>query len=156
MIKTLLFDFMGVISNPQIQNYSDAVTTVHKEIFPKDPYYFINHYELNQELLEYIKTKNNKFELAIYTSMVLSTETELNKKLAPIFSKIFSAAELGLEKKDPRSYEAIIKSLNKNPDEVLFIDDTRSNLEAAKEAGLITHMFTDNSEIIKYINSLNE
>lgn len=154
MIKTLLFDFSGVILNPPQESTVEGVPEIHKEIFPKDPYYFANHFELNDELLNFLKTQKEKFNLCIFTSMMLKEEPELRKRIDPIFSKIFSAAELQISKSDNKSYEIILKDLGNNPEEVLFVDDAVENIEAAKSLGIKTLFYKNNSEVIDLINSL--
>lgn len=154
MIKTLLFDFAGVIINPIDQSYTGDLTILHKEIFPKDPYYFANHFELNEQLLEFLKTQKEKFNLCIFTSTMLKEEPELRKKIDPIFSKIYSAAELEISKSDPKSYEIILKDMGNKPEEVLFIDDSDINLQAAKQSGLQIHLYKDNEETVNLIKNL--
>lgn len=154
MIKTLLFDFAGVILNPPQEAAVEGVAEIHKEIFPKDPYYFANHFELNDKLLDFLKTQKEKFNLCIFTSMMLKEEPELREKIDPIFSKIFSAAELQISKSDNKSYEVIIKELGNSPEEVFFVDDSEINLLAAKDVGIKTHLFKNNEDLINLIKSL--
>lgn len=154
MIKTLLFDFSGVILNPPQEATVEGVPEIHKEIFPKDPYYFANHFELNDQLLDFLKTQKEKFNMCIFTSMMLKEEPELRKKIDPIFSKIYSAAELGVSKSDPKSYEIILKDLRNNAAEVIFIDDSQDNIEAAKSLGIQTLFYRNNQEIFDLVNAL--
>lgn len=154
MIKTIIFDFAGVILNPPSEENIGEVTEIHKEIFPKDPYYFANHFEINDALLDFLKTKKEKFNFVIYTSMMLKNEPELREKIDEIFTKIYSAAELQMRKNDPESFKFILKDLNATAEEVLFIDDSEDNIESAKSLGIQTLLYKNNLEVIELINSL--
>lgn len=154
MIKTLLFDFSGVILNPPQEAAVEGVAEIHKEIFPKDPYYFANHFELNDKLLDFLKTQKEKYNPCIFTSMMLIDEPELRGKIDPIFTKIYSAAELEVSKSDPKSYEIILKDLGNSAEEVLFIDDSKDNIESAKSLGIKTLLYKNNQEVFDLINSL--
>lgn len=154
MIDTIIFDFAGVILNPIQDSTVDEVTEIHKEIFPKDPYYFANHFEINDALLDFLKTQKEKFKFVIFTSMMLKDEPELREKVDEIFTKIYSAAELQMRKNDPESFKFILKDLNINPDEVLFIDDSEDNIESAESLGIKTLLYKNNQEVIELINSL--
>lgn len=154
MINTIIFDFAGVILNPPSQEVVEGIPELHKEMFPKDPYYFANHFEINDALLDFLKTKKERFDLVIFTSMMLKDEPELRKKIDPIFSKIYTAPEIQMRKNNINAYKFILKDLNINPDEALFIDDSLDNLEAAKSAGLKTLFYQNNQEVFDLINSL--
>jgi putative hydrolase of the HAD superfamily len=54
------------------------------------------------------------------------------------FIKAYYSHELGLRKPYVNSFEYILKEQNLNPAETLFIDDTYSNIEGAKAAGMQT------------------
>lgn len=154
MIKTIIFDFAGVILNPIQDSTVDEVTEIHKEIFPKDPYYFANHFEINDALLDFLKTKKERFNFVIFTSMMLKNEPELREKIDEVFTKIYSAAELQMRKNDPESFKFLLKDLNLKAEEVLFIDDSEDNILSAKSLGIKTILYKNNDDVINYINSI--
>lgn len=163
MINTVIFDFAGVILNPPSEENVEGITELHKELFPKDPYYFANHFEINDALLDFLKTKKDKQSLpsskiklnfVIFTSMMLKDEPELKEKIDPVFSKIYSAAEMQFRKNDPESFKFILKDLNRTPEEILFIDDSEDNIESAKSLGIKTLLYKNNQEVFDTINSL--
>lgn len=155
MIKTLLLDFSRVLLHPTDKSFTGSLNNLHRELKDNESYYLFNYFELNEELLEYLKTLKEKYEMRIFTTDIIQNDPLIREKIDPIFSKIYSASELGISKKDPQSYEYILKDLKNNPDEVLFIDDTPGNLEAAKEVGLQTYLYTNNEELINVLKSLN-
>jgi glucose-1-phosphatase len=53
-----------------------------------------------------------------------------------IFKKAYLSYELGLWKPDPRIYQTLIEEIACSPEQILFIDDNLSNIEAAKKEGI--------------------
>ena len=58
--------------------------------------------------------------------------------LADHFDKIYYSHEMGYRKPGKEIYEHVLRENNLSPAETLFIDDTISNIEGAKQAGLQT------------------
>lgn len=153
MTKALLFDFSRTLLFPKDKTYIGGLNDLHKKISENPNYDFLESFELNKELLSYLETIKNKLSLYVFTSESIQEDPAIKNDVTKIFSKIFSAKELGLSKKDPKAYELIAKELNLNSDEILFIDDSSENLEAAKSAELQTLQYKDNS-IINELNTL--
>jgi putative hydrolase of the HAD superfamily len=60
------------------------------------------------------------------------------------FDRFFASHELGLRKPDAAIYLRVAEELKTEPDRLLFVDDSRSNIEAARRVGL-TSAVTENS-----------
>lgn len=60
------------------------------------------------------------------------------KTLEEYFDQAFYSCEIGLRKPDPACYDWVLKNVEIEPDETLFIDDSLHNIEGAKKAGLQT------------------
>lgn len=151
MIKAMLFDFSRTLLFPKDKTYTGGLNDLYKKISENQNYNFLEYFELNTELLDYLETIKNKFGLHIFTSESIQNDPAIKNNLTNIFTKIFSAKQMGLSKKDPKAYEFISRKLNLNPNEILFVDDSSENLELAKTAGLQTLQYKDNSTI----NELN-
>lgn len=52
------------------------------------------------------------------------------------FRKAFLSYEMGMEKPAPGIFEAVVSELGCRPDEILFLDDSAENCEAARACGL--------------------
>lgn len=55
-----------------------------------------------------------------------------------IFDAVVDSSEVGLRKPDPRIYELTCEKLGVEPDAAVFLDDNRSNVEAARALGMAT------------------
>ena len=56
-------------------------------------------------------------------------------QIADAFEHIYISAEMGLAKPDPKIYQAVVADLQKDPSEIVFVDDFIENVQAAREAG---------------------
>ena len=52
---------------------------------------------------------------------------------------------IGMIKPEPEIYRYLIDTYDINPEEAVFIDDSRTNLDAARQFGFTTVLFTDKS-----------
>jgi len=59
------------------------------------------------------------------------------------FSAFFSSCFLGLRKPDEAIYRAVLRIVQRSPEECLFIDDREVNLEVPRKLGLRTIRFQD-------------
>ncbi len=155
MITTFLFDFSRVLIHPKDSLYSGGLNELHNELNAKNiPYKFFDYFVINQELLDFLKTIKSKINLAVFTKETLQNRPEVRVKIDPVFDNIFSAKELNLSKKDPHSYLFVCKKLKVEPRNVLFIDDTVKNIEAAEKAGLDTTHYVSNAILIEKLKVL--
>ncbi len=154
MITTLLFDFSRVLLNVKDESYTGFLNTLHEEWSSKPGYNFFDYFELNEELLKFLETIKDKYSSYIYTTGSVQNVPDVRKRIDPIFRKIYSSEESGLNKKDPQSYLFIAKDLNKNPGEILFTDDQPANIEAAKIAGLATIHFQSTAQFINELSKI--
>jgi FMN phosphatase YigB (HAD superfamily) len=56
---------------------------------------------------------------------------------------VLTSYERGKLKRDPGVFEAIAQEAALLPEQIMFIDDLPQNIEAAKRAGIATHLFTN-------------
>ena len=151
-MKELLFDFSRTLLFPK--NEADPLTLnqKHKQLSQEDPDYpFFEHFVLNQVLLDFIHQIKDQIPANIFTTGYIQETPALQPYLKD-FVKIYSAALLGLSKQDPSSYTWIAKDLGLPPEEILFVDDSERNVEAAKKAGMQVIQYKSNGEVIEEID----
>lgn len=149
MVSTLLSDFSRVLLFPIDKNYSGGLNALNKQLIEElgIQYPFFNYFELNSDLLELYKQLKNKYSINIFTSDTIQDRAEVREILNPIFSKVFSAKDYDLNKRESSSYSFLADKLGRNPNEILYIDDQFENISAAKEAGLTTIQYINNFDI---------
>ncbi len=67
--------------------------------------------------------------------------------LYQLFDPCLLSCEIGLNKPDPKAYEALLRAINLPPQEVLFIDDKLENVEAAKQMGIDALLFQSAAQV---------
>jgi len=59
-----------------------------------------------------------------------------NAGIAPHLDTLVMSCDHGITKESPRLFEIAVEAVGKNPENILFVDDTESNLQNAKAVGL--------------------
>lgn len=154
MITTLLFDFSRVLLFSKDAEYKGMLNSLHSENSKKPDYRFFDYFELNEELLDYLEKIKDRFSFYIFTTGTIQNVAEVRERTDPIFKRVFAAAEVKVSKKESEAYLKIAKEMGKNPNEILFIDDTKENVKAAKEAGLKTIHYHSNKQIFTKLGGL--
>lgn len=147
MIKALITDFSRVLLFPKDKSYSGSLNGLHRDLSTQANYKLLDSFELNTELLEYYKSLAEKLDLYVFTSESIQDSPELQPFIKPIFKEIFSAMKMGVAKKDENAYRKLIATVNLDPSEMVYIDDSEVNIEAANKAGLQTILFKDNESL---------
>lgn len=148
MIKVFISDFWHVVLFPKDFQIRGSSTKLSKVVGME--------YTLNEELLTFYSKikKEYSLQLAIYSSGSLFKMPELQPFLTPIFDKGYSVSDIRFEKDNPDSFRFLAKQFNVQTSEMIFIDDTPDNLEAAVEAGVMTVHYRNNEQAIAEINDL--
>lgn len=89
------------------------------------------------EILEKLK-QNGDYRLAtINNESFVLNEFRIEKfGLARYFNNFFSSCYLHMRKPEPRIFKTVIHVTQLDPDECLFIDDRKENIEAASREGI--------------------
>jgi len=97
----------------------------------------------NDALLNLIhKLRNSGIKCYIATEQDrYRTDYIKNVMFAGEFDGIFSTAEIGYRKNDPRFYKIIINKLAMPAKNIIFFDDSESKLSVAKEVGIDAHLY---------------
>lgn len=155
MINTIICDFSRVIIFPKDKDYSGSLNNFYQEYSKEENFKFFDYYDLNTSLLKKLEALKTNYSLYIFTSGTLQNAPEIREELDKIFVKIFSSHDIGLQKNQTEAYEKLLSEINKKPEEILFMDDTEENLEAAANAGINVYLFTDNEDVFYKLDNLN-
>jgi len=163
-IKTIIFDFMGVLlfqrNDYQPDETIDEIDTAigkvtNDELFKKE---VMKKYNLNEEDFDVVLNKiidkytpfeslwdllpelKKKYRLVIINNGTALTLSRLKNKyhIDDIFNLFISSAIEGLKKPDKNIYELTVKKLGVKSEECLFMDDSKLNTEGAKKCGMKT------------------
>ena len=74
------------------------------------------------------------------------------------FDDIFSSAQIGHKKPSKEFFEEIFKRLSTRykykKDQILFVDNTAANVEAANDFGFQTHLYIDCEELRAFVHKV--
>ena len=108
-------------------------------------------------------SKSNKYKLICLTNVLKGIEKFMPKEREEVvnnimsyFDKIYESYKIGMRKPEARIYEYIIKDLEINPKETVFLDDLGMNLKTARQLGINTIKVVDPIEAIKTLDQFIE
>jgi len=126
----------------------DKLCSFYKEAYKRNK-------KLNLEIVEIIKNIRKNFKVICLTDTNhIHFEAHQEQGILDLFDEKFGSHQIGIRKKDPKVFEIILKKLNVDPKEVLFIDDNLKNIENAKSLGIKVIHFKDNVQLIKELDKI--
>lgn len=108
--------------------------------------YYLEAIEPVKEMHEVVKWASEHYKIGLMTNIMPGLITTLKQKsLLPNinYDAIVDSSEVGITKPDPRIYEIARDLAGCPPEEILFIDDLRSNLTVAEKQGWNVLSFDD-------------
>jgi putative hydrolase of the HAD superfamily len=110
------------------------------------------------ELIRKLKEKNIKCYLATNQEKYRTEYMRNDMKFKEYFDDIFSSAEIGHKKPDKEFFDFILNQLknkyNINSDKILFVDDSRENIEAAEHLGIETLLYKKFEELKEIVTKV--
>ncbi|SRR5258708_2102252 len=109
-----------------------------------------NSITIDEEMLGFTKSLKQNYKLVILSN---DTKDWMDAKikrfsLLKTFSKVYCSGNLGVAKPDKEIFEYVLNDLQIEPDELLFIDNQKNNIEAANLLGIKTILFKNKTELI--------
>lgn len=116
--------------------------------------YWLKHdSNINTEILSEIKTiKNSKLYIA--TNQDSYRTKFLQKIFESYFNGIFSSYQIGAIKPEPEFFRHIESELNIKSNDIAFIDDSKSHIEAARKLGWTCHHYQNIEGFKNFIQKL--
>jgi len=108
-------------------------------------------------------SKSNKYKLICLTNVLKGIKKFMPKEREEVvnnimsyFDKIYESYKIGMRKPEARIYEYIIKDLEINPKETIFLDDLGMNLKTARQLGINTIKVVNPIDAIKTLDQFIE
>lgn len=144
-IRAIIFDLGGVLLEIDWERCREDQQA---EIMIDD----FRHYEqLNPRMLALLKRLRPAYTLATLCNG--GSRQAMNRKfrLDTLVDLMIFDDEEGISKPDERIYLLALDRLGLRPEEVLFIDDKRENVEAARRLGIASILFSNTRQAIAEI-----
>ena len=125
--------------------------------------------ELRKEIDSYVKLDNKLSNIILklknkgFKTVLLSNANAsfFERKIYPtypefksLFDEIIISSNIKMVKPDPDIFLHTLKKINAKPEESLFIDDSKNNVEAAINLGINGFIYTDSGSFLDYIQKL--
>ena len=146
MVTTIISDFGQVILLPKDPKYTGELNPLHRRLSRQPDYDIQDHFRLDYDVLRYFYGFKGKFGLYIYTSGTMHEDIGVKPQLEPIFDGIISAEQCSHSKRNPACYLALSAMLGGEPENMVFIDDSAANIEAARSANFRTVQYRHSLE----------
>lgn len=119
-------------------------------------HYFFDLFELNQELINYIRQSRARFKMGLCSNFSsLLRSLMINKwKIIDLFDVLVISSEVKLIKPDAPIYLLTLEKMALKPDEVIFVDDSEKNIAGANALGIRGILFKENSATLREIELL--
>ena len=99
---------------------------------------------INTAVLGIIRLLHGRYKLAVLSNSPPGLDRWLSSwGLLELFDVLFCSGDEGFVKPDPAAYSLTLKKLKVQPKEAVFIDDTASHVEAARNLGIHGIVFSN-------------
>ena len=111
---------------------------------------YLDRHQLSVGLLDFLSVIKDQVKAPIYclSNDVSEWSIKLRRKfqLDQYIERWFISGDLKVRKPSPNIYDALIREANVKPTQMLFVDDRKKNIAAAKEFGIQTVLCKMNNE----------
>lgn len=120
-----------------------------------DWYGVMDSYE-SKYMFELVFRLRKRYKVGVLSNMSLAGRNYICslKNLCINFDFFYTSSELGFHKPEKEIYIKVLNMLDVGPSEVVFIDDSYENVEAAKNAGLIGIYFESYEKLFRDLQRL--
>ena len=106
----------------------DEFVKIYKRVFSRIDYY--------KKVADYEISLKDKCYIGILSDLNIFDKERLDKQVnLPLYDYVFLSYEMGLKKPGIEIFNAVQKQLPFTPNNILFIDDRKDNIESAKKIG---------------------
>lgn len=141
-------DVLRYLSKGKTDKNIETIIRDYKESYKK-------HQKTNKKLLKLIKRLKKSYNLFCLTNINdIHLEMNLEKGIFSDFKKVYASCEIGTKKPYKKAFRIILKNDKIKPEETLFIDNTKKNINSAKGLGFKTILFRNNNQLIKDLKKL--
>lgn len=92
---------------------------------------------INKSIMNFIKKLNTTYNVYLFTDTIdIHDKYNSRRRIYNNFKKVFKSFKEGVKKPDKRAYVNLLNKIKANPDECIFIDDLKENVETAEIIGM--------------------
>ena len=103
---------------------------------------------LNKPLMNSIKILKKRYKIILLADQFKDKREIIRKSSKGLFDKCFFSFNIKSTKHNKKPFNYLLKYLKLNPDEIVFIDDSKSHVKVAKNMGVNSILFKNNQKLI--------
>lgn len=110
---------------------------------------------LDRGLLDFIRSLRPRYKTGLISNAWPDIRDYIvESKFDDAFDSLTISAEVGVMKPEPKIYMTALEGLGVKPDEAVFVDDMRENIEGARALGMHGILFVDREQILGELKKL--
>lgn len=99
---------------------------------------------IDHDILAHVRAVRSRAPVCLVTNATTRLERDLERLgISGEFDAVVSSARVGARKPQPEIFRAALQAVDVPAERALFVDDTRTHVEAARSLGLRGHVFLD-------------
>ncbi len=112
--------------------------------------------QLDDHLIDYLRSQKGEFTTALLSNAWSNARQMLTDKYQCMdaFDISVFSCEVGLAKPDPAIYTLILDRVGVAPEQAIFVDDNKDNIESAAAMGIHVIRYVNTDQTIREINEL--
>lgn len=108
--------------------------------------------EVDREVFNLIKKVSEKVKIILVTNATSKLENDLEALgLRHLFNDVVNSSDVGIAKPHPDIFKFALRVAKSSKNEVLFVDDTEANVNAATELGIFSHHFKKVEDLTNFL-----
>jgi hypothetical protein len=150
MIKAVVSDFSRTLLFPMDSAYEGSLNALYREHKSSPDFKFFDYFVWNRELKEFYEENfaTRGIPVHIFTTENYQEDPEIQPYTQLMFASVLAVKDLdGSPKDNPVTYLKLAAKLEVQPEEILFVDDSDVNINAAKESGLQTIKYKNMTQV---------
>lgn len=127
------------------------------DLMPENAYYeYFSGDSIDQELLEFVVSLKKGLKVGLLSNAWENARQRLGGlyEFIDVFDVAIFSSEVGMRKPEKTIFDLMLRQLNSQPQEAIFVDDVMENIKGADKAGLHTVHFRNNKDAMEQINHL--
>jgi putative hydrolase of the HAD superfamily len=113
-------------------------------------------YSIDYDLIKQYRELFPETRLVLATNATSRLPLELrNAKLDLAFDSVYNSSAMGVAKPKTLYFQAMLMSMGFTAKEVIFIDDSPANVQAAKSLGITSCLYNGRSELLESLTSIS-
>jgi len=111
---------------------------------------------INWGLVEYVEKLKDSYQIHVLTNNIdLNDKSDSYNSATKYFHNIFRSFEIGHRKPNKEAFLHVLEKINAKPEECVFVDDLKANVDAANELGIKGVLYINLDQLKEDFTKLN-